>query len=381
MSLGYSRNRINSDYVLSQITLPPVELTSTVEVYGDSLSDSHLENNPPFEVWSDYVCQQLGKTQIGIGVGGNKTNQMMTRIYDTRSLSSNNSALMFIGTNDFLINMSLTSNPDMIIEQISAVVLTALLYCLLPAANKFNARNSVKTGTWTNTSAFFTPYTQIGSGTVVPGSTISQQVTGRYVSFTITFLNPNHDANYVSSQFGYDITNCVINLAGDTGTFSNNTPGGYSGPLYGFSQMQSSSAGGLLQRTFILDTGKEGTHLITLTAGNPQEDQFWVDWFGGWSSSVSGNPSMVLGLPLSNYARTFQSTPTATQNDIRRTTYNELLKQTCNTLKKVFYLPATYVEPGTLPFGSVVSDGIHYNWMGHKYIGQRVIDTARGTPL
>lgn len=356
-----------------------IPLSDTVEVFGDSLSDSRSPQNQ--ETWATRLGNVLSKTIIGTGVSGNKTDQMLERIYDTRDINSEDSAAIFIGTNDLnslnSVNGINTIIPNAVIEQITANVVSATLYCCLPGSSKFNARDSTKVGTWFNTPSF----TNIGIGSSVNASSVSQEVTGRYVSFTVTSVNQvaaPGNSTLTGPIFDFTITNTILDIDGTVGTASNQTEPVFSGSM----QTSPRIVGGFLVRTYIFDTGVEGTHDIEITLTNDAGGDIYVDWFAGWSSTVQdANTTIVIGVPQFQYLRHDNTSPgTVFADDIKRETYNLQLKLNCDMLRKRFSLPVYYVEPGATPSGHTSSDGLHLTFGGQRFLGDTVISAVQGNP-
>jgi hypothetical protein len=364
---------VNSDLVI------PVK--NTIQVFGDSLSDSR---SPQFqETWAMRIGSILGKTITGTGISGNRTDQMIQDMYLNRSISSTDSAAIFIGTNDLNSQTGIlptgVTNVDAIIEQICANAVTGALYCSIPGSSKYNARSSgaIKTGTWFNTPSF----ASIGVGSSTNNSYITQIVTGRYVSFTITSVNqvssPSNQT-LTGPKFNYSITNTVTDLAGTIGTISNTTDPVFPGTM----QTSPRISGGFLIRTYVFDTEVDGTHTIQVTLTDDAGGDIFVDWFAGWTDVIdTGNPTIVLGVPAFQYLRMINSDPTTTFiNDDRRCTYNKQLKRNCDMYRKRFKVPIYYVESGATPGGATCSDGLHLLRHGQRFLGDTVIAAISGTP-
>lgn len=350
----------------------PIQLTSTFDVFGDSISDSR---SPGFQqTWARLLAIELGRTVQGTGISGALSWQVLaTQIYNNsngnRTFTSTNSAAILMGTNDIrALDGLYTANGDIITEQINAIATTALLYCSLPAGSKYNSRSSIETGTWGNTAS----YTTIGRGTAVLDSTMTQTVTGRYVSFTLTAVAAT-DSAYQGAAFNWAVTNSIINLDKTVGTISNTTD-----PVWpGVCKTAPKITNGFLARSYIIDTGVTGPHTITITNKDATET-LYVDWFGGWDDNVIGNTTIILGVPQYNYARIFDLTGVVTRdNDIRREAYNTQLQKTCDMLRKNFKLPVYYIDTGATPCGHTSFDGLHPNFTGQKYLASVVYNALR----
>ena len=350
----------------------PIQLTSTFDVFGDSISDSRA---PGFQqTWARLLAIELGRTVQGTGISGALSWQVLaTQIYNNsngnRTFTSTNSAAILMGTNDIrALDGLYTANGDIITEQINAIAATALLYCSLPAGSKYNSRSSIETGTWGNTVS----YTTIGRGTAVLDSTMTQTVTGRYVSFTLTSVAATNSA-YQGTAFNWAVTNSIINLDKTVGTISNTTD-----PVWpGVCKTAPKITNGFLARSYIIDTGVTGSHTITITNKDATET-LYVDWFGGWDDNVIGNTTIILGVPQYNYARIFDLTGVVTRdNDIRREAYNTQLQKTCDMMRKNFKLPVYYIDTGGTPSGHTSYDGLHPNFTGQKYLARVVYNALR----
>lgn len=359
-------------------------LTSSINCFGDSFSDSG--GGWAFPTWIQLLATELQKTLIGRGgIAGAKTFEILAnQIYNdyaTRAFASTDSCFLFMGINDlnayYVDDNTRDYSPDVVTDGIVANTTTAMLYCALPGSCKYNARNSTKTGTWVNTPS----YTNLGVGTITPGSSISQVVTGRYVSFTITNVGElTFTADYGPS-FNWSVTNTLL---GDN-TIGTYIAGGAAGTAVPYRVTCKLGSGQFCIRTFIFDTGVEGDHTITITLDSNESgpiplttNDLWVDWFGGWSDSVRGNDVIVLGIPSWDYARAFDTSSANLCSDTHRLDYNRRLKEAAESLYHDFSLPVRYVDLGYMPNAHLQFDGFHPNAIGFRHIKNKVIKSLRG---
>jgi lysophospholipase L1-like esterase len=343
----------------------PISFTSTWEVYGDSLSSgAGLSSN---QTWAFLVNSSLGKTLVNNSVSGYYTHDMCTRLYNSRSGTSNNTTVIFIGTNDIRkqFEQYVSQSPDRILDQSIACVTAATLYCVLSTASKFKVRSEVSTtGIWVDNFN----YSLIGIGTTVANSTMTATLADRYVAIAITGTN-TVGATYAGERFNISISNCILDGNNQIGTFTaNNLSTAYdmiSGPVAAWGQ-----------RVFIFDTRSTDFHTITITyTGSPGTGSLFVDYIGSWTPGVSSfNNVLLVGIPNWNYRLDYLNDTSALySSDTRRVAYNAGLMSTAHTLRTTYSLPVYYVDATANTQGGLQPNGLNPNFTGQRLIADRVL--------
>lgn len=348
----------------------PITLSSTWDAFGDSITAGTGIPTASHN-WTYLVSTALANTCNNNAVSGSMTHDVVYKIYNTRSISLDRSAIIFVGTNDIReqYDADTTTGPDRVLEQCLACVTTSLLYCSIPAANKFNARGGtgvVTTGTWTNTSIY-----PLGIYTSSASATVAATVTGRYICFSITSTHTG-SSTYTGEQFNVSVTNFLTDV-GTTATYTQSNIEPSCRMIAGVLANQ------YYMRTYIMDTQITGSHTITLTyTGTPGLDNFYVDWFAGWSSSTVFNNVLAIGPSNWNYrVDNLNTAAAAYQTDTRRTAYNQGLSQICHVLRENYLVPAYYVDLGYSTHGTINSDGLHPTFSGHNRIASCVLDVLQ----
>lgn len=352
--------------LLTDIPSPPfvpLVFTPRWEAYGDSITAG--AGLTAAQTWVAVLSQSLGNQVTNNAVSGYFTHDNCTRVYNVRSLTSDQTAVMLIGTNDIRkqYEQYVTQSPDRILDQCLSCVLSAALYCALPVANKINVRTGTTlTGTWTNTGVY-----AIGMSTNVINSTMSATITGRYLVVAITGAN-TIGATYTGEKFNISITNFSTDTSiGGSATFSaTNLSSGY--------DMVTGVTSSFGQRAFIYDTGIVGNHVVTVTyTGSPGTDRLYIDYMGGWNSGV-GNNTLLLGVTNWNYRLDYlNDTAALYSSDTRRLAYNKGLLDICHMLRTTYFLPVYYVDTAANTAGGLQSDSLHPNYSGQSLIASRVL--------
>jgi lysophospholipase L1-like esterase len=325
----------------------PIATTATIDFFGDSITAGVGATSNAFR-WSTLVAAALGKTENNRAVSGAQVEDMSQTIYNTRTPGTSNTAFIMIGTNDLRFTIN--------IDNLRRMLLSSILYAILPSANILSARSGsvTKAGTWANTG----PYTTVGMFANAPytGNSMSATVTGRFVCFASTTINSSTSINSV----GWNITIDGVAQNSNPLQFINLSVVTQIGANYG-------------PFIYLFDTLSSGatTHTITITPTvfGSYTDPAYVDWIGGFSPAQSGcSKCFVVAPGIFDYNSMWGGSETNME------TYARMQRDLVRYLQYELQLPVYYVADSQQnQWLGATLDLLHPNNPGHQYIANRVL--------
>jgi lysophospholipase L1-like esterase len=326
----------------------PIATTATLDFYGDSITVGTGATTSSFR-WSTLVSNALAKTENNQATSGYQVEDMVFAIYNNRTPGSNTIFIM-IGTNDLLKTINIGS--------LQRILISGILYSILPSANIVNARSGsvTQTGTWTNNPAYNT--SGLGLQTVAPytNSSLSCSVTGRFVVVSITTSNSSSPSACTAWNFTIDGVAQNSNPLSFININVQTNVGSTTGPYL-----------------YIFDTGSSSTTshtvLVSPTAIGGYNNNAFVDWFAGFSPNQTGTSKCLIVPPPMYDITAMGGSQTAYDS------YIQMERDMVRYLQAQLQLPVYYViDDSSRNQLGYTFDLLHPNNPGHNYIANRVLN-------